>query len=138
MSVPTHHKWLEDWWTVDISNSPLFSSDIYRIMEMGRGKIWKHRNFMDWELSKNQNSENIFNYEEFSQLSSTYALGPKLEQHTQIPWKAKLKCDMHTKVGRWRWGWHYRFFSIHVLLISPTSYDKDTPNFCCWNKQYYV
>ena len=28
------------------------------------------------------------------------ALGAKLEEHTQMTWKAQLKLDMHAKVGR--------------------------------------
>ena len=47
-----------------------------------------------------------------SQLFSTEALGPKLVQHTQITWRAQLKCDMHAKVGRWRLGWYYMFVKI--------------------------
>ena len=49
------------------------------------------------------------------ELASTDALGPKLEQHTKIS-SAQLKCDMHNKVGIWRWGWHDMFSNIFVML----------------------
>ena len=64
-----------------------------------------------------------------AQLSSTDALGCQLEQHTQITLKAHFKCDRHAKVGRWRWGWHYVFFSpnIHVMLIRPVIFIKSPP-----------
>ena len=35
-----------------------------------------------------------------SQLSTCYAVSPKLEQHTQFTWEAQLHCEMHNKVGR--------------------------------------
>ena len=52
---------------------------------------------------------------ECSQLSSYDALYPELEQQTG---KAQLKCDMHDKVGRWKWGWYDSFSNIHLLKKS--------------------
>ena len=42
-----------------------------------------------------------------------------LDQHTQITWTAHLKCDEHSRVGRWKLGLHY-------IIIQQTYIDSQT------------
>ena len=62
-----------------------------------------------------------------SQLSTCLAKGPNPEQHTKPTWEAHLKCPMPKNVGRYRWGWHYRFCQ-YTCIDNLTSYLKKSPN----------
>ena len=94
-------------------------------------EICKVFGFIQSQLRQQKESRTIIRFQTYIcltlsklQLSSTDTLGPRLEQHTQITWKAQLKCAMHYKVGRYRWGMHYRFFQHTYVLTRPPTYKK--------------